>query len=143
MVGPGKNKKMIAYATYCSAQKNYSKKPVPAIELYDSDRISKVFELAKIQNVKFVILSGKHGLLEPNQEINYYDHLLIQSEVETHANVIATQITSKYIREIVFFTNSVESEPNLLPYIACIDSACEKAKIQLRILVAPKKDLMV
>jgi hypothetical protein len=40
MVGPGKNKKMIAYATYCSAQKNYSKKPAPAIELYDSDRIS-------------------------------------------------------------------------------------------------------
>jgi hypothetical protein len=43
----------------------------------------------------------------------------------------------------VFFTNSIESEPNLLPYIACIDSACEKAKIQLRILVAPKKDLIV
>ena len=135
MMGPRKNKNMLAYATYCSAQKNYSKIAVPAIELYDSDRISKVFELAKSQNAKFVILSGKYGLLEPNQEINYYDHMLIQSEVETHADVIASQITSKYISEIVFFTNSIETDPNLLPYIACIESACEKAKIQFKVFV--------
>lgn len=128
---------MLAYLTYCSAQKNYSKKAVPAIELYVSDRISKVFELAKSQNAKFVILSGKHGLVEAHQQINYYDHLLNQTEVEAHANVIASQITSKCISEIVFFTNPVETDPNLLPYIACIESACEKANIQLKILVTP------
>ena len=128
---------MLAYLTYCSAQKNYSKKAVPAIELYVSDRISKVFELAKSQNAKFVILSGKYGLVEAHQQINYYDHLLNQTEVEAHANVIASQITSKCISEIVFFTNPVETDPNLLPYIACIESACEKANIQLKILVTP------
>jgi len=128
---------MLAYLTYCSAQKNYSKKAVPAIELYVSDRISKVFELANSQNAKFVILSGKYGLVEAHQQINYYDHLLNQTEVEAHANVIASQITSKCISEIVFFTNPVETDPNLLPYIACIESACEKANIQLKILVTP------
>ena len=128
---------MLAYATYCSAQKNYSKKAMPAIQLYDSERISKVFELANSQNAKFVILSGKYGLVEAHQQINYYDHLLNQTEVEAHANVIASQITSKCISEIVFFTNPVETYPNLLPYIACIESACEKANIQLKILVTP------
>ena len=76
---------MLAYATYCSALKNYSKKALPAIQLYDSERISKVFELANSQNAKFVILSGKHGLVEAHQQINYYDHLLNQTEVEAHA----------------------------------------------------------
>ena len=124
---------MLAYLTYCSAQKNYSKKALPAIQLYDSERISKVFELAKSQNAKFVILSGKYGLVEAHQQINYYDHLLNQTEVETHANLIASQIAAKCISEIVFFTNPVEKDPNLLPYIACIESACEIAKITITI----------
>ena len=124
---------MLAYATYCSALKNYSKKALPAIQLYDSQRISKVFELANSQNAKFVILSGKYGLVEAHRQINYYDHLLNQTEVEAHANVIASQITSKCISEIVFFTNPVETDPNLLPYLRSIKRACEIAKIAITI----------
>ena len=124
---------MIAYATYCSALKNYSKKALPAIQLYDSERISKVFELAKSQNAKFVILSGKYGLVEAHQQINYYDHLLNQTEVETHANLIASQIAAKCISEIVFFTNPVQTDPNLLPYLRSIKRACEIAKITITI----------
>ena len=134
MAEPGKNKKnMLAYATYCSALKNYSNKALPAIQLYDSERISKVYELANSQNVRFVILSGAYGLVEAHEQINYYDHLLNQTEVETHANVIASQIAAKHISEIVFFSNSVETDPNLLPYLKCIMSACEKAKIPITI----------
>ena len=124
---------MIAYATYCSALKNYSKKALPAIQLYDSERISKVFELAKSQNANFVILSGKYGLVEAHQQINYYDHLLNQTEVESHAGVMASQIATKDISEIVFFSNSVQTDPNLLPYLKCIMSACEKVKIPITI----------
>ena len=124
---------MLAYLTYCSAQKNYSKKALPAIQLYDSERISKVFELAKSQNAKFVILSGKYGLVEAHQQINYYDHLLNQTEVETHANLIASQIAAKCISEIVFFTNPVQTDPNLLPYLRSIKRACEIAKITITI----------
>ena len=124
---------MIAYATYCSALKNYSKKALPAIQLYDSERISKVFELAKSQNAKFVILSGKYGLVEAHQQINYYDHLLNQTEVESHAGVMASQIATKCISEIVFFTNPVETDPNLLPYLRSIKRACEIAKITITI----------
>ena len=124
---------MIAYATYCSALKNYSKKAVPAIQLYDSKRISKVFELAKSQNAKFVILSGKYGLVEAHQQINYYDHLLDQTEVESHAGVMASQIATKDISEIVFFSNSVQTDPNLLPYLRSIKRACEIAKTPITI----------
>ena len=124
---------MIAYATYCSALKNYSKKALPAIQLYDSERISKVFELANSQNVRFVILSGAYGLVEAHEQINYYDHLLNQTEVETHSGVIASQIAAKHISEIVFFSNPVETDPNLLPYLKCIMSACKKAKIPITI----------
>ena len=128
---------MLAYLTYCSAQKNFSKKEISAIELYNSQRITNIARRAKKDNIHFCILSGKYGLLDLDQKIAYYDHLLKPSEIETHANVIASQITSKCISEIVFFTNPVETDPNLLPYIACIESACEKANIQLKILVTP------
>ena len=124
---------MLVYLTYCSAQKNFSKKALPAIQLYDSERISKVFELAKSQNAKFVILSGKYGLVEVHQQINYYDHLLDQTEVESHAGVMASQIATKDISEIVFFSNSVQTDPNLLPYLRSIKRACEIANIPITI----------
>jgi len=124
---------MLVYLTYCSAQKNFSKKALPAIQLYDSERISKVFELAKSQNAKFVILSGKYGLVEAHQQINYYDHLLNQTEVESHAGVMASQIATKDISEIVFFSNSVQTDPNLLPYLRSIKRACEIANIPITI----------
>ena len=125
---------MIAYATYCSALKNYSKKAVPAIQLYDSKRISKVFELANNQNGRFVILSGVYGLVEPHEQINYYDHLLDQTEVESHAGLMASQIATKDISEIVFFSNSVQKDPNLLPYLRSIKRACEIANIPITIM---------
>ena len=124
---------MLVYLTYCSAQKNFSKKALPAIQLYDSERISKVFELAKSQNANFVILSGKYGLVEAHQQINYYDHLLNQTEVESHAGVMASQIATKDISEIVFFSNSVQTDPNLLPYLRSIKRACEIAKTPITI----------
>ena len=128
---------MLAYLTYCSAQKNFSKKEISAIELYNSQRITNIARRAKKDNIHFCILSGKYGLLDLDQKIAYYDHLLKPSEIETHANVIASQIAAKCISEIVFFTKPLETDPNLLPYIACIESACEKANIQLKILVTP------
>jgi hypothetical protein len=124
---------MLVYLTYCSAQKNFSKKALPAIQLYDSERISKVFELANNQNAKFLILSGKYGLVEAHQQINYYDHLLNQTEVESHAGLMASQIATKDISEIVFFSNSVQTDPNLLPYLRSIKRACEIANIPITI----------
>ena len=131
---------MLVYCTYCSADKHYSEMPVPAIQLYNSDRIAKVFEAAKQSNTAFLILSGKYGMLDPNDEINYYDHLLTSSEIEIHSDLIASQIISKNITTIKFYMNSVERDKNLQAYKDCISKACAKSAIQLKINVEDFQD---
>lgn len=124
---------MIAYATCCSAQKNFSKKELPAMELYDSQRITNIARRAKKDNICFYILSGKYGLLKPGQKIAHYDHLLTLSEVETHSRSIAIQLRSNNISKMIYFTNPLETDPNLLSYLKCIGRACELAKIPMQI----------
>jgi cytoplasmic iron level regulating protein YaaA (DUF328/UPF0246 family) len=41
---------------------------------------------------KFLILSGKYGILEPSDPIPYYDHLLQSSEVSEHSKKVADQL---------------------------------------------------
>ena len=122
---------MLAYCTYCSAQKNHTKAQLPAIELYKSERITKVFNSAQAIDVKFVILSGKYGIVDAHKEIKDYDHLLSASEVNQHSNLIATQIKNKSISEIVFFMNHIENDNNLKPYLDCIIMACDKSGVSL------------
>lgn len=122
---------MLAYCTYCSAHKKTTLGQIPAIELYTSKRISKVFKAAKKAKVHFLILSGKYGIIAAHQEIETYDHLLLASEIEEHSDRIATQLKSKNIREIVFFMNSVKKDSNLSTYLECIQSACQKAGVML------------
>ena len=123
---------MLAYCTYCSADKHYSEVPVSAIQLYNSNRITKVFEDARKSNTAFFILSGKYGMVDSNEEISYYDHLLMPSEIENHSDLIASQIISKNITSIEFYMNSVERDKKLQAYIDCISKACDKSSIQLK-----------
>jgi len=46
---------------------------------------------------------------------------------------MASQIATKDISEIVFFSNSVQTDPNLLPYLRSIKRACEIANIPITI----------
>lgn len=131
---------MLAICTYCSAGKHNSETPLPAIDLYKSSRITKVFETAEKSNVTFLILSGKYGLIRANEEIGYYDHLLIPSEVEKHSDLLASQITTKGISQIEFYMNSVESDSNLQAYIDCISIACSKASITLNVSIEDFED---
>jgi len=131
---------MLAFCTYCSAKKYYSEIAIPAIKLYDSDRIAKVFESAKEADTTFVILSGKYGLVEPSEGISYYDHLLLSSETENHSDLIASQIKSKNITGIVFFMKSVEKDKNLQAYLDCISKACTKSSIPLKTSVENFQD---
>lgn len=125
---------MLAYCTYCSADKHYSETLIPAIQLYNSVRINKVYEAAKKSTIPFLILSGKYGIVSPNEKISYYDHLLKSSEIETHSDLIVMQITSMKITSIEFYTNSIKKDKNLQPYIDCITKACTKASIKLKII---------
>lgn len=125
---------MLAYSTYCSADKHYSETLLPAIQLYNSVRINKIYEAAKKSTTPFLILSGKYGIVGPNEKISYYDHLLVSSEIENHSDLISMQIKSMKITVIEFYTNSITKDKNLHPYIDCITRACAKASIKLKII---------
>lgn len=125
---------MLSYCTYCSAEKNTSETPLPAIERYRSSRILEVNEKAKHAGETFVILSGKYGILDAEQPIDHYDHLLIASEVEQHAMLVASQLKEKGITKLVFYTDSVLKDPNIQPYIDCISLATAKAGTTLEII---------
>jgi len=124
---------MIAYCTYCSKEKNDSKTLLPVLERYKSKRISTVFNFAKAKGLKFVILSGKYGVLDVEQSIHYYNHLLSANEVEKHSDMVVSQLKAKKITKIIFYTNSIECDKNLKPYIDCISMASAKGEITLEI----------
>lgn len=122
---------MLVYCTYCSAEKNHSEKPLHAIDLYKSERINTIFKSAETEGLKFVILSGKFGVLETHQKINYYDHLLMPSEVENHTKLVASQLKEKKITQIIFHMGSIKHDKNLKPYIDCIAAASAQSGVSI------------
>ena len=54
-------------------------------------------EKAKSEHSKFMIFSGKYGLIGPDQTIPDYNHLLMPKEIETHSSFVAKQIKEKKI----------------------------------------------
>ncbi|HCY45734.1 MAG TPA: hypothetical protein DHU89_03560 [Flavobacteriales bacterium] len=131
---------MLAYCTYCSAKKTHSEELLPAIDLYKSERITAVFNLAKTECRRFLILSGKLGVIEPYQKIDYYDHLLKPSEVDGHAELVASQLKEKKISQLVFFMNSITHDKNIKPYADCIIKAAAKSQISIEFRDAPFSD---
>ena len=122
---------MLLYCTYCSAEKNYSETPTPAIELYKNERITDVYHKAKRTEVEFAILSGKFGIVEAQQPIAYYDHLLTAEEVDVHSELVASQLAEMGVSKVIFYTFSVRKDPNLEAYISCIQIATRKCGVTL------------
>ena len=125
---------MTFFCTYCSAEKNYSETPIPAIDLYNSARIKDIRAKAKEAEAGFVILSGKYGLLKPEQRIPYYDYLLLPQEVEGHSELVASQLEKLNPATLVFYSHTIEKDPNLKAYIDCIQKAAEKSGVELELI---------
>ncbi|MDB4656062.1 hypothetical protein OAE48_04355 [Flavobacteriales bacterium] len=117
---------MIAYCTYCSAEKDHSEISLPAISRYKSSRITKVYNSAITENVEFVILSGKYGIIDAHQNIDYYDHLLVPSEVDEHSELVTSQLKEMGITKLMFYAVSVLKDPNIQSYIDCIKLGAAK-----------------
>lgn len=123
---------MTVFCTYCSNEKDKSKFPLPAIQRYQSERIQSVYDAASVLDFKFLILSGKYGLLESDYRIPYYDHLLIDPEVSQHALLIADQLKNQKIKSLVFFAVHPDIDPDVLPYIKAIEKACEQVSVDYK-----------
>lgn len=122
---------MTIFCTYCSAEKETSDLPLPAIRRYRGDRIARIYSAALTAGCGFFILSGEFGLLDPNSPIPYYDHLLLADEVEKQAFRVAEQIKQHGITQLLFFTLPVAKDEKLASYHACLRLACHVASADL------------
>ena len=126
---------MKIYSTYCSAKKDENPELLPAIDRYISGRMIVVSSLSKSDKCPFFIFSGKYGMLQAEDEIPYYDHLLIEEEVREHAHLVATQLEHFGIKTIDFYTATIQEDPNLKPYHNCLKLACNTTGTRLNLIV--------
>lgn len=131
---------MTVFCTYCSTKKDRSQGKLPAIQRYQSHRIKSVYIAAMSLGLKFLILSGKHGILEPSDPIPYYDHLLQSSEVLEHSKRVADRLEALGEKDLIFFARSFSDDENVKPYIDCIKYASQKAGIALKFVDLPTND---
>jgi len=85
----------------CSATKQDIEKPVQAIDLYDGyffSIIKKAVRAGRFQpGLDIIIISAKHGVVEPDEEIGYYDRRMDTERAEELndevVNTIASHVT--------------------------------------------------
>lgn len=131
---------MTLYLTYCSAEKSAELNDVPAIDRYQSKRIDNVHELAENTNSLFYILSGKLGLVNPFQLLGNYDFLLTDEAVNNLSLKVAEQLQELKVEQILYFTNSIEKEPTVLPYLECLQLAARSCRIGLSVVEGAYND---
>jgi len=91
--------------------------------------------------LKFLILSGKYGILEPSDPIPYYDYRLQSSEVSEHSMKVADQLHDLGVKDLIFFSKSFPDDENVKPYFDCIKDASQKAGIKLKFVALPTNDV--
>ena len=96
---------MKAYITTCCKNKLLNSEEIPAIKRYISTRINTIHKTSLNEKVPFFILSGKHGLLSPLDNIKWYDKILNEDEVTSMVKIVAEQINKLSVSSIIFFTN--------------------------------------
>jgi len=120
---------MVLFATYCSAEKDAAAGDLPAIERYQSERISGVYANAQFAGARFGILSGQYGLISADHPLPYYDHLLQMDQIpeatkNAHATLVAWKVT-----EVKWFSVAFEMDPNVQRYRTVIEQAASQAGI--------------
>ena len=121
----------VLYITYCSAEKDEASQLMPAIKRYLSPRIHAICALAKKDNADFRILSGKYGLLSENEEIPFYDHLLMPLEARPVSKLVAAHLEAMDVQKVVFFMEPLNYDPDVAPYLICISLAANEANLLL------------
>jgi hypothetical protein len=120
---------MTLHITYCSKDKDRTRKDLPAIERYDSDRIDKIKALAEKRDEDFAILSGKYGLIGPEEKIPFYDELLRERNIPQLITGVKNFLESHNVDKVIYHTRKVENERK--PYFKLVKNACEGLNIEL------------
>ncbi|MFA5966977.1 MAG: hypothetical protein WC805_00460 [Patescibacteria group bacterium] len=115
--------------TICSGHKSTLPGLIPAYLRYASSRIDLVHSISDQQKLPFFILSGKYGLINANQSIPYYDHLLLADEVEHLAEIVKVQLKGGNWKSIDFYVKT--NDPAWKPYVEVITKAANDTGITL------------
>ena len=105
-----------------------------ARDRYLSPRIRVAEEAAEPLGRDLVILSGRHGLVGPGEDLAWYDHLLTQEQGEEHAGRCAGHLTEQGADAVVLISRRVAVDPGVGPYRACLEAACARAGIPFRLV---------
>ena len=90
--------------TICSRAKDERPGLLPARRRYIGTHIGKVEEVAGDMGLPFFIISGIHGMISPEERIQYYDHELQLSEVEELSRRITEELKDLEVREVCLYT---------------------------------------
>lgn len=77
-----------------------------------------------------VILSGRYGLLEPDDSIPWYDQALTDEAADAMGDTIARQLDAKGVTALVLYALP-RSTPGWAPYYAALERACAARRIPL------------
>lgn len=87
----------------CSATKQNVETPVPALDLYDGyffRIINKALRADQFQpGLDIIIISAKHGVVEPDEEIGYYDRRMDTERAKSLNDEVVNKIVSNVAEE--------------------------------------------
>ena len=119
------------YLTTCCKEKSNTLLPCPAIERYLDPRIKTVHARSQADSVAFGILSGKYGLLHPNDLIDWYDKKLELPDLPDLLPLLVQQLKNQQVSTIYFFAKSPDVFPEWKPYCLIVEQAAEILEIEL------------
>jgi len=126
-----------AICTYCSGLKRDDDGLLPAFERYRSRRIRTLALRAAWEQRPFLILSGEYGLITPDTLIPWYDHLLVEAEIEGMVEHVMGQIVAERLDAVEYHTAPLTADPLVKPYFDLISSACARAGVELDVQLLP------
>ena len=122
--------------TTCSRQKRDSPTPLPAADRYLGDRLRAVLAEGERRQRPVLILSGKFGLVQPRDPLPWYDHALMDDEVEALVPEVIKSLTAAAASRVHFFALP-PTAPGWRPYHECLERACWQLGIPLELRSPP------
>ena len=120
--------------SYCSAAKRRDEAMLPAIERYESARLLALWHRGRSAGTPLYILSGEYGLLMPDVQLPWYDHLLALDEVAPMVMRVTAQLRAAGVTAVEYHTAAATVAPPVAPYLAVVRAACERAGAELSIV---------
>jgi hypothetical protein len=115
--------------TYCSRAKRRDDAKLPAWQRYLSERIVSLVARAREEGRGCLILSGKYGLIDAEEPVPYYDHLLVADEVEHLVEDVVGQLRRHGVEAVEYHTVNPDEVAEVRPYRALIHQACVQAGV--------------